>query len=55
VKIYVAAMEALRKKRKKQDETQFTTTKIGGKDNCAKKGYMMKISQCPMGPSCWEF
>jgi len=29
VKIYVAAMEALRKKRSKQVETQFTTKKNG--------------------------
>jgi hypothetical protein len=32
VKIYVAAVEALRKKGKEQDEIQFTT-KIGGKTN----------------------
>jgi hypothetical protein len=31
VKIYVAAVEALRKK-ERQNETQFTTTKIGGKN-----------------------
>jgi len=37
VRIYVAAMEALRKK-ERQDETQFTT-KIGGKSS--------------LGPSCF--
>jgi hypothetical protein len=30
MKIYVAAVEALRRKKERQDETQFTT-KIGGK------------------------
>jgi hypothetical protein len=31
VKIYVAVVEALRKKERQDDETQFTT-KIGGKN-----------------------
>jgi hypothetical protein len=50
VKIYVAAMEVLRKKKERQDETQFTTKIDGflGNGGAQEKGKVrMKLSLPP--------